>query len=193
MIAWLAIAAHAGAWTKDLGAVYAKAGADLYSSLRYVSPFAGEEDPDAASFFGQRYGVYAELGVLPKWRGQLTVSAPVVVGVHRAELTDALGVVPIRATTARFGDLALAAQVALHPTAPIAAAVELKVPMYTNGGIGADFPLYVDQFPKPGDGQVDVTTWLFAGLAGASAGGGSGFAEAGVGWVHRTEWFVGWP
>ncbi|MEQ1506083.1 MAG: hypothetical protein ABMB14_27875, partial [Myxococcota bacterium] len=32
-----------------------------------------------------------------------------------------------------------------------------------------------------------------AGLAGASAGGGSGFAEAGVGWVHRTEWFVGWP
>ena len=67
-----------------------------------------------------------------------------------------MGTYSIRATTARAGDLRGAVQVALHPKAPLALAVDVKVPAYANGKVGQEFMALAEVFPKPGDGQVDV-------------------------------------
>lgn len=186
MIALLAAQAHAGAWTKEAGQLYAKAGADVYNAFRFVAP--GAQEPTDANYFGQQYGVYAEAGVLPPWRAQLAVALPVVSGTVRTTVEDAFGTFDLRTTTTRTGDLRVAAQVALHPEAPVALSVDAKVPTYANGEVGGDYPNFQVLFPKPGDGQVDLGAMLFAG---AALGGGA-FGEAGVGYVHRTEAFVGW-
>jgi hypothetical protein len=179
---WVAVA-HAGAWTKSLGELYAKAGADYYTALRYEEPLDSE-----GSYLGQQYGVYAELGLLPGWKGQLAVSWPLVVGAHHTVYRDAFGSTEVRATTIRPGDLRLAAQVALHPELPLALSLDAKVPTYRNGTVGEGYPVYQRLFPKPGDGQVDLGAMLFAGLSPWEGG----WAELGAGYVHRTELFVGW-
>jgi hypothetical protein len=178
--------ARAGAWTRGAGEFYAKAGANVYSAYRFVAP--GQSEPTDVRYLGQQYAVYAEAGLLPGHKGQLSVSAPLVVGTSRAELTDLLGTVAFRATTVRLGDLRAAAQVALSRKLPISAAIEAKIPLYANGGVGADYPTYAQLFPKPGDGQVDLVGWVYAGASPLP----QGFAEVGLGYVHRTEWFVGW-
>jgi hypothetical protein len=182
----LALPALAGGWTKELGEVYTKVGADVYRSTRFVAP--GQEQTSEGAYLGQQYGVYAEAGVLPVHKGQLSLSAPLVVGSHRSSFTDPLGEVGFRATTARLGDLQVAGQVALHPKLPLAAALAVKIPMYANGEVGGNYPTYAELFPKPGDGQVDLTAWLYGGFAPTSRT----FAELGVGLRHRTEAFVGW-
>ena len=185
--ALLAASAHGGAWTKEVGEVYVKAGADAYGALSFVAP-GGTEASEGSRYFGQQYSVYGETGVLPVHPVQVSVSAPLVVGTHTATAFDAMGPLRLRATTARLGDLRAAVQVALHDEIPIAAAVEAKVPLYANGSVGADIPNYQELFPKPGDGQLDLTGWLFAGGSLAKAT----FLEGGVGYQHRTEAFVGW-
>jgi hypothetical protein len=187
VIALLAGVAHAGAWTRELGQVYAKAGVDGYYALRYVVPGTDQAVDDG--FTGQQYGVYAEVGVLPGWRGQLTVAAPLLtVGTHSTLVEDPFSTERVRASTLRPGDLRVAAQLALHRTLPLAVSVDVKVPAYDNGGVGSSYPAYRALFPKPGDGQVDVGAMAWAG---ASLPPG-GFAEVGVGFVHRTEAFVAW-
>lgn len=182
----LADGARAGAWTKELGEMYVKGGANLYQAFRFVPP--GGAEPTDVNYLGQQYVLYGEAGVLPFHKGQLSVSAPLVIGRIRADVEDPFGVTPIRATTTRLGDLRVAAQVALHEKLPLSAALEAKVPMYGNGSVGADYPIYSTLFPRPGDGQIDLTGWLYAGASPLP----ETFAEVGIGFVHRTEWFVGW-
>ncbi|MEQ1566726.1 MAG: hypothetical protein ABMA64_13880, partial [Myxococcota bacterium] len=188
---WLAAAAHAGAWTKETGQLYAKAGVDLYKAFEFVQPGSSSAVPGAISggeYFAHQYGVYAEAGVLPGYKGQLSISAPLLFGIANIPGDDNSGTVPIRATSGRLGDLNLAAQIALHPKWPLAAALQVKIPMYANGSIGAEYPTWRELFPKPGDGQVDWTTWLYAGAAPIP----KSFVEASLGYRHRTEQFVGW-
>lgn len=186
MIAWLAGTALAGAWTRDAGELYTKVGADLYRPSTFVMP--GDDEVSPGTYLGQQYGLYAEAGVSRGHPVQLSLAVPLVVGTVNTVYVDRQGEVPLRATTVRPGDLRVAAQVALHPTAPIAAAVELKLPLYANGAVGADYPTFAELFPKPGDGQIDVTGWLSAGFTPIKGG----FVEVGIGWRHRTEVFVGW-
>lgn len=186
MWACLVAAAWAGAWTKEVGELYTKVGADVYRPLAFVMP--GDDEVSSGTYFGQQYGLYAEAGVVPGYKGQLSVSAPLVVGTVHTEYVDSQGTIPLRATTVRPGDLRVAAQVALHPRLPFAAAVEAKIPLYANGRVGEDYPTFSSLFPKPGDGQLDVTTWLYGGFTPFA----DGFAEIGLGWRHRTELFVGW-
>jgi len=181
----LAAPSRAGAWTKELGDFYAKAGADVYGAFRYVSPGTANQ---GGSYIGEQFSGYAEVGVLPVHKGQLVVSAPFVVGTHSGTVSDPTGPADVRATTARFGDLRIGAQVALHPTSPVAAAIEVKVPMYANDSVGAAYPTLQQLFPLPGDGQIDVTGWLFGGVTPWT----HTFVEAGVGYRHRTETFLGW-
>jgi hypothetical protein len=189
IVAWAPVvlggAAHAGAWTKELGELYAKVGADVYGSLRYVSPGTAAE---GGSYFGQQVGVYGEVGVLPEHRGQLVVSAPFVIGTHMGTVNDPTGPVSVRASTARFGDLRAGAQIALHERLPLSAAIEVKVPMYANDSVGAAYPTLEALFPLPGDGQIDATAWVFGGATPWK----DTFLEAGVGYRHRTELFLGW-
>ncbi|MEZ4239570.1 MAG: hypothetical protein R3F59_26120 [Myxococcota bacterium] len=114
--------------------------------------------------------------------------APLGIGTIQGEVMDPLGTVPLRATARRLGDLRVAGQIALHPKLPISAALEAKIPMYANGHVGDDYPIYQEVFPKPGDGQVDLTGWVYAGASPLP----KTFAEAGLGYLHRTEAFVGW-
>lgn len=186
MITLLASPALAGAWTKELGDGYAKVGAELYAALRYVGP--GELGGDGGTYLGHQYGAYGEVGVLPGWKGQVSGSLPLVVGTHTAMYSDPFGTAEIRATTVRTGDLRVALQAAIHPELPLAVAVDLKVPTYANGTVGDAYPVYRELFPKPGDGQIDVGASIYGGLSPWDGG----FAEVGVGYVHRTEIFVGW-
>ncbi|MEO0604640.1 MAG: hypothetical protein AAF211_24615, partial [Myxococcota bacterium] len=96
--------------------------------------------------------------------------------------------VPVRATTARLGDLRVALQTALLRDAPLAVAVEAKIPMYRNGAVGNARINFAELFPKPGDGQVDVTAFVFAGASLSDRT----FVEGGVGYLWRTRAFVGW-
>jgi hypothetical protein len=183
--ALVASGAWAGAWTRASGAGYAKVGVDVYRAARFVAP--GESDPSPGSYVGEQVGGWVEAGVGPKaWPIQLAVGAPVTVGHHRTSVTSVVGPIEVRATTARLGDLHLVPQLALHPELPLALAVDLKVPLYRNDGVGGDSG-QAALFPKPGDGQLDVTPTLWAGAA-----RGTAFGELGLGWRHRTEQFVGW-
>lgn len=188
MIAWVAAPALAGAWTRDTGELYTKAGAEVYRAFEFVNS-GGALVQDDGSYFGQQYSVYAEAGVIPGGWAQVTVKAPFVVGTLSAEYEDALGSVPLRATTSRLGDLEVGGQVRLHPKAPLALAVIGKIPMYGNESVGEDYPTFRELFPKPGDGQVDLTGWVYAGFVPVDRS----FVEVGAGYRHRTELFVGWP
>jgi hypothetical protein len=176
--------ASAGAWTKSLGEHYAKAGVELYGTTRFVR--AGTAG-SGGSYVGEQVTAYGELGVLRAWPVQINLSAPFVVGTHATQVSDPLGELDVRASTARLGDLRVAAQVALHRSAPISAAVEAKVPLYANDSVGENQPVLAPLFPLPGDGQVDLTAWL-----GAGRSWGPTFVEGALGYRHRTEAFVGW-
>ena len=179
--------AEAGGCTRDLGSAYLKASADAYQALTFQAP--GESERSDGNYVGQQYGIYAEAGLSSKHPIQIAVAAPLVtVGTHSTEIFDAFGELPVRATTVRAGDLRVWAQTALSNRAPIAAGLEVKVPLYANGGVGESLRNFDELFPKPGDGQVDVTAWLYAGHA-ISA---KTFAEVGAGYLWRTDAFVGW-
>ncbi len=191
MIALTALAASsawAGAWTREQGSTYVKAGADVYQALSFQAP--GEAAQSEGAYFGQQYSLYGEVGLTKGHPFQLAVALPFVVGTHTTEVIDAFGELPVRATTARAGDLRVWAQTQLGKPKKVALspAIELKVPLYANGQVGSPLPNFSDLFPKPGDGNVDITPWLYV---------GSGltpkvFVEGGVGYIFRTEAFVGW-
>jgi hypothetical protein len=185
-LVWWIAAAHAGAWTRSVGEGYAKAGVEVYRASTFVPPGAGR--PSGGSYVAEQGVVWAEAGLLPAdaWRVQVAVGTAVIAGHHRAEVTSVLGSQEIRATSVRPGDLRVVPQVALHPAWPVALALEAKLPLYRNDGVGGD-STWAELFPKPGDGQLDLTPTAWAG-----GGRGRAFAEVGLGWRHRTALFVGW-
>ena len=185
MIVLMSSVAFGGAWTRDLGSAYVKASADIYQAISFQAP--GESQRSDGNYFGQQYSVYAETGLSPGHPIQLSIAAPLTVGSHRTEVFDPFGSLPVRATTIRMGDFRAWLQTALSRKLPLAAGVELKIPMYANGGVGTSIRNFRDLFPKPGDGQVDVTAWLHGGHA-----IGNTFVEGGLGYIFRTEAFVGW-
>lgn len=178
--------ALAGPWTKNFGEAYAKLGADYYVPLSYYDPALD----NAGTFFGQTYSAYAEVGVLPWHPVQLGVLIPYQ--ISRLSFEPDTGFAPglARATTARFGDLRATLQVAiLHSTVQLAAACEVKVPMYHNDTVGDGFGAWADRFPRVGDGQVDVTPMV---LIGGSIPKSPVWLEGTVGYRVRTEAFIGW-
>jgi hypothetical protein len=179
--------AAAGPWTRELWSYYAKAGADYYSASGYTDPRTGE--PSGNDYFGQQYGLYGELGVSPAWPVQVSALLPVTSGTASFKDEIRFGSGEGHATTTRFGDARFAAQTSLlREPFPLAFALELKVPLYRNGSVGAEHEAYRQYFPLPGDGQLDWTGWV---LAGTSIPSASMWVEGGVGYRHRTETFIG--
>jgi hypothetical protein len=186
--------AEAGAWTKGFGELYAKIDAGAYVALRYVDPRTGESVD--ASYVGQRYGLYAEAGLLPWHPVQLSLSVPAFTvgttsfGDERLFGPDERAV----ATSAWPGDLQVGLQVGLvKPASPfqLAASLQVKIPMYGNDQVGRRFGPWKDVFPLPGDGQVDVGGLLVAGASlPAPPGPLSPWLEGGVGYLHRSEAYV---
>ena len=94
-----------------------------------------------------------------------------------------------RATMHRLGDLRLRPQIGLLPDKkPVALAVEVKIPAYSVDSICADTPQFAIVCPRPGDGQIDITPTVLAG----GGVGKRGFAEVSLGYMYRSDWFVGW-
>lgn len=182
----LAALAHAGAWTRAPGHGYGKVGVDRYQTGALLSPGTGV--PPGGTYTAEQLGAWLELG-LPAggWRAHLGVGAAVVSGHHLAEIPSALGPQRVRASSTRPGDLRLAPQIALHPRWPVAVALEAKLPLARNDRVGGS-SAWAELFPRPGDGQVDLTPVVWAG-----GGRGRVFGELGVGWRHRTRWSLGTP
>lgn len=177
--------AWAGAWTRPIGHAYARLGTDVYHAERFVGPGGEPGEAAGGAYTGVQVTAYTEVGLGPeRWPFQLGVGLPVVAGRHRTTLTSVVGEIGVAASSTRLGDLRLTPQVALHPRLPLAVAVETKIPLYANDGVGGLAGPH-ELFPKPGDGQVDVTPELLAGVA-----RGAWFAEGLAGYRHRTESFV---
>ena len=184
----VAPAAWAGAWTRDAGSYYFKVGFDVYGAGNFAA--AGRIAAVGQSYFARQLNLYGEVGVLPQWPVQVSVSLPAMTSGTLYQGKIHIPASGPRATVVRPGDLQVQVQAALSKKAPIALAVQAKVPLYQNGKIGLDYGTsYKDLFPLPGDGQVDLTGWF---LAGASLKGAPLWNDFGVGYRHRTEWFIGW-
>jgi hypothetical protein len=182
--------AQAGAWSKNFGELYTKVGADFYKAARYVDPNTGLE-VEGLDFFGQQYSLYAEVGVLPWWPLQVSLLLPLSVGTSRFpdETVFAEGDTG-RATSVRLGDMRVQLQTSiLRKGFQLSPAFELKIPLYGNGKVGSHFGTWSEAFPLPGDGQLDVTGWLFFGGALPKT---PMFLQGGAGYRHRSSTFIGW-
>lgn len=171
VIALLVPVALAGAWVRDPGDVYAKAG---------VSAFVGGEAPDAPMAAAIDYrdaqaNFYAEVG-LP-WQLQLTGYAPWVVAENRY---DALHYVAMSGGDAEVG---LSRSLLRGPLA-LTVGVGAKLPMYSDRSSqrAEAFGAHATRFPVPGDGQADVDARIDAG---ASLGWQGAWAQGSVGYRHR--------
>ena len=178
---WIAGAAHAGAWTRDAGSVYAKASVELYGSNEYVDPRGIAVD---ASFHGEQIATYVEVGVVDDL--QVTAQVPLASGTSTFPVGNEEG----HATSVRLGDLWIGLQTGvLEAPFRLAVAVDGKLPLYSNDSIGAGGGVYRAYFPLPGDGQIDLGAWLW--------GGGSVprtriWGHVGAGYRYRSSWYVGW-
>jgi hypothetical protein len=177
---WIVSTAHAGAWTRGAGSVYAKGSLDAYGSSQYVDPRGIAVD---ASYHGEQIGTYVEVGVLDNL--QLTAQVPVQSGTN----TFPVGTEEGHATSVRMGDLWLALQTGLlEKPFRLAVSIDGKIPLYSNDSIGEGGGAYRAYFPLPGDGQIDLGAWLWGG---GSIPGTQLWGQLGAGYRYRSSWFVG--
>lgn len=180
--------AQAGAWTREAGQAFVRAGADAYVAPRLIQ--AGEVVD--ALFVGVQHSVYAEVGVLPPHPLHVAVRVPLSVGAVRFGDERWLGDGRGLATTIRMADLQIGVQTALLPKAlraraQLALAVDASVPLYDRTDVGVDHGYWAKWFARPGDGDVALTGTLRAG-GGLSHGL---WLEGGVGFRKRSLAHVG--
>jgi hypothetical protein len=176
--------AHAGAWTRELGSHYVRAGYDVYGALSWNAPVGGATT--ALGYQAHTASVYAEVGLTPVWPLQLYTTLPLLYSDLQFTTPDAAEGSAGRATSLQPGDLRVGLQTSLYrKSVQLALGVELKVPLYRNDDIGAAQGLWKSVFPLPGEGQLDVTPQLRLGWS-----GGKAFGELMVGYRFRTEAFL---
>ena len=165
----------AGPWTKSLGSYYAKLGQSLYLANGFIDT-SGEFQSGGASYAGHTTSLYAEIGLAE--RLQLNAYLPFTVAVNsfpddwkymRGGLTDSK----------------LAVQWSPLAKHAFAVSAGASIPLYDVGDYDGPFE---ERIPMLGDGQVDLT----AGVSyGTSIKPIKAYTFAELGYVHRTEWFVG--
>jgi hypothetical protein len=181
--AWLfsllvSVTAQAGPWTKNLGEFYLKLAEGFFIANSFVD--ASGNLVSGARYLGATTSAYGEIGI---YRGlQLQLHLPYTYSQNRF---DAGGSVR-GAVNVGGGDATFAVQATpISLPFPWAVRAEIKVPFYQVGGVTGP---NAASFPALGDGQLDFTFLLSAGL-GLSVVPLYFFAE--VGYRHRTEVFVG--
>ncbi len=185
MILLLAVLqAHGGAWVRDPGGVYAKAG---------LGHFRGQEDESAAVELAYRdlqASVYGELG-LPAAL-QLSVYVPYVL----AENSDAVR--GYLAASPGDGELGLSRRLT---KGKVASAISLggRFPLYPDRREprAEAFGGWADRFPEPGDGTVDLDLEAEVGASlgrGIWTQGSAGYRHRFGPWVDGLPWSVqlGW-
>lgn len=167
MILLFAGAAWAGPWTRDGGGSYVRVGADAFLADQSVLPGIGTTA--VVDFTAATASAYAEVGLPLPWKAMAVASAPLNVGMVTFERRDPFFDGNGDTRVIRMGDLRVGPQVALHSTLPLAAAVEVKIPLYAVDKVCDEETVLRDLCARPGDGQVDVTPSV---LAGGSVGWG---------------------
>lgn len=186
LLVWSA-PAHAGPWVKEAGDGYLKLGLSQYEADESFNFGVAT----GLSYTGTLANLYAEFG-LPG-DTQLVADVPFVWGVN----TSPQGVLYEQRSLGdgRF-ELDWAPLKALAPAdselrgLPLALGVEVKVPLYANLADRDDVGAWddsIEKFPNAGDGNVDVTPKLLAGL---SFHPFPGWATAELGYRARFGGFV---
>jgi hypothetical protein len=166
--------ADAGAWVRDPGKFYVKAG---------VGTFTGQEaDVDELESFeyqSKDASLYGEVG-LP-WGLGLTAYLPFVEG------TNELATVRYVNRSAGDSEIALSKRI-LSDKIALSATVLARIPLY---GDRADeraenFGPFAARFPDPGDGSPDLDSRLDIGT-GLKLGKWGGWVQGGGGYRHRFE------
>jgi hypothetical protein len=162
----LSSTARAGPWNKAPGDGYAKLGSATFTS-RVGCDDAGTCVSSAPfTLTAQTVFTYVELGISE--RLTFTMLLPYVFATNRGDSG-------VNFHTMGFADLTLGAQVGLIQGGPfvVASRLELKLPLYEGGPsiagrqsrIVPGYPRSTRYFPALGDGQVDMTAFLSAGLS----------------------------
>ena len=168
--------ASAGPWSKDLGQFYAKVGQDFF----WADSFRDSSGKlvKGTNYLGSTTSFYGEVGLS---RGfHLQAYLPYMVGRNSFDDGGSF-------SRGSGGDAIFALQFKpIWPLPfPVALRLEVKVPLYDVAGV--DSPL-AEQFPAPGDGQLDFSYWLSLGGSIDSLGI---YLFAELGYIQRTEVFVG--
>lgn len=154
--------AFAGPWVKELGQVYAKTSASVFSSDVAFDTQGNQIDP-GFTYSNQTYALYAEVGLLEFLAFQ--INAPIILSVN--ELNER-----VRVRNDGLGDLEVALQAQLYDEGPCPVSARLagRVPMYegivSDGAVpgtsgvepSADDPqgLALRFAPAIGDGSIDI-------------------------------------
>ena len=166
---------HAGPWTKTWGELYAKVGENFFVSDNYIDATGARVE--GVNYLGATSALYLEVGLPLGF--QLHSYLPLVVARNNTD--DGASYLRVSG-----GDAQIGVQYTPHFVKlpfPAALKVDVKVPFYDLYSVTGSL---ANNFPAPGDGQLDVTVWL-------SAGGGLHslgvplylFAEAG--YRHRAD------
>lgn len=176
--------AQGGAWVREAGGVYAKAG---------LGHFSGSEVETAAVELGYRdlqASIYGELG-LPVAL-QLSFYVPYVLAENRDAVRGYLAASP------GDGELALSRRLS---QGKVASALSLggRFPLYPDRGDerAQAFGGWADRFPEPGDGTVDLDLKADVGASlgrGVWTQGSAGYRHRFGPWVDGLPWMVqlGW-
>ncbi|MBK07295.1 MAG: hypothetical protein CL920_29825 [Deltaproteobacteria bacterium] len=170
---------EAGPWTKQTGQLYVKLSEGFFLSNAFID--AQGKLQTGTDYFGATTSVYFEAG-LP-FGFQVLGYVPYT--ISRNSFSN--GAWYMHGTTAdSFFGLQYTPPVRLP--LPMAARVEVKIPMYDLDRLPRAVGARANNFPAVGDGQIDVTGWF-------SIGGGIPntplYAFAELGYRFRTEAFVG--
>ncbi|MBW2734108.1 MAG: hypothetical protein JRH20_17100 [Deltaproteobacteria bacterium] len=165
--------ALAGPWTKGPGELYVKLGEGAFLSDSFVGPDG--KVVKGTKYAGITTSAYFEVGLIKGLQVQGLL--PYTIGIN----TFDDGVTAIRSGG---GDMLVGLQASPPLGLPLAARLELKIPLYD---VGDSPEFFGSRYPAFGDGQIDVTLWLGAG--GSLPGPFYTWGE--VGYRFRTEAFIG--
>lgn len=166
--------AFAGPWTKSLGDYYTKVGQSLYVANGFID--TSGEFQSGTQYTGHTTSLYAEIGLAK--RLQVIAYLPFTVAVNT--FPD-----DWKYMRGGLGDSKLGVQWSPFAKHAFALRVDSSIPLYDVGAYDGPFE---EKIPQLGDGQVDHTFGVSYGL-GLPKIQSYTFAE--LGYLHRTEWFIG--
>ncbi len=179
----LASTVHAGPWSKGTGHFYVKVGQGFFLAKQFVDE--KQVVRDGADFFGTQTSFYTEIGLFYglQLQGSLAYSYGQITYKTDGSFYRLNG--PSDATVGiQWTPPPLQKALGF----PMAARLNVKIPMYDSGYLERQVKSQAANFPSLGDGQIDMTLWLSAGGALPKL---PVYLYGEIGYRFRTETYVG--